>query len=171
MEIWKDIKGYEGIYQISDTGIVKRLEHNIIRADDRRLKYKEKIVAQTTEKKGYKAVKLCVNCVGKTFKVHRLVAGAFLKNLNSNFDQVNHKDGDKTNNNVWNLEWIDQTGNINHSLYAGLRYTRKVECIETGEVFISTREAGRGNKSCHKDIIRSCKTGCQSKRKHFRYVS
>lgn len=103
MEEWRDIKEYEGLYQISNYGRVKKL-----------LKYgKEKIQIAATDKDGYKIIRLWNGNKLKTHKVHRLVATAFLKNPN-NYPQVNHKDEDKSNNRVSNLEWMTLKRNINY---------------------------------------------------------
>lgn len=115
-EIWKDIEGYEGIYQVSNLGRVKSLN----RRDRLNRYWKEKIMKLHRDKKGYMRVDLC-KC-GKQFKslkVHRLVAKAFIPNPH-NKGQVNHIDGVKNNNLVENLEWSTQEENIQHSFDMGL---------------------------------------------------
>lgn len=112
-EIFVDIKGYEGLYQISNFGNVKSLGNE--------KKRKEKIIKQGQSKKGYLFVNLYKNGKGKIYQVHRLVAIAFIENPN-NFLQVNHKDEDKTNNVVENLEWCDAKYNNNY----GSRITKSV---------------------------------------------
>lgn len=97
-EIWKDIEGYEGKYQVSNTGEVKSLNY--------RGSGKTKLLRQTADKDGYKCVIFCKNGKVKGYKVHRLVAIAFIPNPNS-LPIINHKDEDKTNNCVDNLEWCD----------------------------------------------------------------
>ena len=101
-EIWKDIKNYEGLYQISNLGRVKSLWYG-----------REKILIPVKLKNGYLRVILCKNGILKTYYVHRLVAEAFLDNPN-NLPQVNHKDENKQNNNVENLEWCTNEYNINY---------------------------------------------------------
>ena len=107
MIIWKDIKGYEGVYQVSNAGLVKSLGNDFAR--------KEKILKPITSKKGYLSVNLYKKNVMKKFKVHRLVAEAFVPNP-YNFSQVNHKHhGGKEallNNHSDNLEWC--TDGMNH---------------------------------------------------------
>lgn len=97
-EIWKDIKGYENKYQISNLGRVKALDY-------RRTK-KEKIL-DSRNNKGYKAIALWNNGKRRVFLIHRLVANAFIPNPNK-FPQINHKDENKLNNSVDNLEWCTQ---------------------------------------------------------------
>lgn len=97
IEIWKDIDGYEGKYQVSNLGRIKSLK-------DRYGNTIEKILKPGKIKNGYLIVILCKNGTKKTSKVHRLVANAFIPNTN-NFRCVNHKDENKENNCVENLEW------------------------------------------------------------------
>ena len=116
MEIWKDIPGFEGYYMVSNYGRVKsvsRIIHNEgNRGNNKYSHYKGKMLAYGKRTKGYVGVCLTVNCKQKSFPVHRLVAMAFLPNPN-NLQQVNHKDEDKTNNRVDNLEWCDCQYNVN----------------------------------------------------------
>lgn len=106
MEIWKDIEGYEGLYQVSNEGRVKSLRNNKILKPSNLEKYP--IVIFSVDGKRF----------GK--KVHRLVAEAFIPNP-QNLPQVNHKDENKTNNNVQNLEWCDQ----NYNNHFGTKYERQ----------------------------------------------
>lgn len=105
IEIWKDIPGYEGRYQVSNTGEVKSLNYNS--------SGKSKLLKQIADKKGYKRVGLCKNGKRKHYSVHRLVAIAFLPNPN-NLPQVNYKDENKANNCVDNLEWCNAKYNNNY---------------------------------------------------------
>ena len=96
IEVWKDIKGYEGLYQVSNIGRVKSLTRTNCR--------KENILKQTNRGNGYYCVSLSKNNIVKTFCVHRLVAEAFIPNPN-NFPCVNHINEDKLDNRVENLEF------------------------------------------------------------------
>ena len=101
-EIWKDIEGYDGLYQVSDKGRVKSVKFG-----------KEKILKPGRDKDGYLLVILSKNGERNTYRVHRLVAQAFLPNPND-LPQINHKDEVKTNNSVQNIEWCDQKYNHNY---------------------------------------------------------
>jgi len=100
MEIWKDIEGYEGKYQVSNLGNVRNNRGNMY------LK---------THNKGYLQIELSDGVNKKTYLVHRLVALAFIDNPN-NLPFINHKDENKQNNRVENLEWCDQSYNVRYSL-------------------------------------------------------
>ena len=101
-EIWKDIIGYEGLYQVSNLGNVKSLKNN-----------KEKIINGGITTKGYKQVELYNKCKCKRHYVHRLVAKIFISNPN-NYPIVNHKDENKLNNCVDNLEWCTNQYNLTY---------------------------------------------------------
>lgn len=105
IEIWKDIPGYEGKYQVSNTGEVKSLNYNGTG--------KAKLLKQLDNRYGYLRVTLFKNGKRKWFRVHRLVAMTFLPNPN-NYREVNHKDENKYNNNVDNLEWCNAKYNMNY---------------------------------------------------------
>ena len=100
-EVWKDIVGYEGLYQVSDKGRVRSLKFG-----------KERILRSRRDGCGYLQVILCKNGEMKTFRIHRIVAQAFILNPN-NLPEVNHKDENKINNSVENLEWCDRKYNNN----------------------------------------------------------
>lgn len=118
MEVWKDIVGYEGLYQVSNLGRVKSLKRN--KANNYG-KVPERVLKQQINKKsgGYSQASLCKEGKYKVFFIHRLVARAFIHNPD-NKPVVNHKDGNKHNNCVGNLEWCTQKENVLHSFVTGL---------------------------------------------------
>ena len=110
-EIWKDIKDYEGCYQVSNLGRIKSLERKVRGKSPQSLqivKEKIRVLSHTTE--GYTYVVLAKNGKNKTFLVHRLVAEAFIPNPN-NLKCVNHKDENKQNDCADNLEWCTYSYN------------------------------------------------------------
>ena len=113
-EVFEDLKGYEDSYQISDFGRIftkRRLVGN-------QIYYGRELIPKIT-KDGYLKVTLCKNGKSKKFYLHRLVALQFIDN-NTNLPQVNHKDGNKLNNIVTNLEWCTKIENQNHAVRTGL---------------------------------------------------
>ena len=102
-EIWKDIKGYEGLYQVSNFGKIKSLTKKIVQKK-REFYKKETILNGYSRKDGYLMVNLFKNQKCRHFLIHRLVATAFISNP-ENKPTINHIDANKTNNVVSNLEW------------------------------------------------------------------
>lgn len=107
MEQWRDVAGYEGIYQVSDQGRVKRVDRG-------------NTMKPVPTKDGYLRVKLCKDGVQWSTTVHRLVAAAFVENKECK-PEVNHKNGDKTDNRAANLEWVTHHENVMHACSTGLR--------------------------------------------------
>lgn len=102
-EIWKYIEGTEQKYMISNYGNVKSL-----------CNHKERLLTITTQKSGYNYVMLQINGKAKNYRLHRLVAMAFVPNPNG-YKEINHIDGDKANNRADNLEWVTRKYNCNYS--------------------------------------------------------
>lgn len=109
MEEWRDVVGYEGLYQVSNAGAVKSLP----RVDYANRKLKGKVLKLRKDKNGYIISTLYKDGIRKDHSVHRLVASAFIENPD-NFPQVNHKDENPGNNNVTNLEWCTNKYNSNY---------------------------------------------------------
>lgn len=118
-EIWKDIEGYEGLYQISNLGRVKSLGRYINKLSGN-IWTDEKIKKSYTDRDGYYRVNLYKDSKIQTYMIHRLVALAFIPNTKDK-PQVNHIDGNKENNNVSNLEWCTSKENNIHALKNKLR--------------------------------------------------
>ena len=129
--IWKDIEGFEGRYQVSNLGEIKILKNN----KKKKLKYSGE----------YVRVNLTDDTTNYTKYVHRLVAQAFLPNP-LNYKEVNHKDENKSNNCVWNLEWCDRIYNNSYGTLPTRRreaYGIKIKNLTTGKVYLAIREASR----------------------------
>lgn len=116
-EIFRDVKGYEGHYEVSNFGRVRSTSYKGV-----------KILTPSKTKRGYLNVIFCINQKKEHKLVHRLVAEAFIDNPNS-LKTVNHKNGNKSNNNVENLEWCSQEDNNKHAKENGLlqRYEDRPE--------------------------------------------
>jgi hypothetical protein len=132
MEIWKDIEGYEGYYQVSNNGKVKSLNRTVIRPSygGCKLSVKEKILKDAYAS-GYRNVVLCKNEKQTNRRVHILMAKAFLPNP-YNLSDVNHINGIKNDNRLENLEWVSHRENCTHacpkrkktSKYIGVYYNK-----------------------------------------------
>lgn len=143
-EIWKDITGYEGYYQVSNYGFIKSLE----RKDRLGRVVKEKIRKSCKNNPGYLFVPLSKEGKAKNGSIHRLVAQAFIPNP-ENKPEVNHKNGIKTDNRVQNLEWSTPKENIEHSYLLGLQSSKKGEksgnCKLTEKQVLAIRRLHRMN--------------------------
>ena len=163
IEKWKPIDGFEGLYEISNLGRVKSLNYG-----------KEKILKpQNNGKGGYLYVELWKNGKGKKFRVHRLVASAFLPNPEG-FEQVNHINEDKTNNIVSNLEFCDAKYNNNYGTRTKRSAAALSKVVEASRFsdfreiclrFPSTMEAGRNDYK--QSAVAACCRGCYCSRGNF----
>ena len=153
-EIWKDIKDYEGLYQVSNFGRVKSLKRKWV--------IKDKILKPTKNRNGYIMIILCKKSMKKNILLHRLVAEAFIPNTD-NLPQVNHKDEQKNNNVVSNLEWCDAKYNNSYGTKLNrysLKRSKPVLQYDLQGNFIkewaSAMECGR-NGFQQGNIIRCCR--------------
>jgi hypothetical protein len=165
METWKDVKSFEGIYQINNLGIVRRISY-----PDSGNKGKYKVpyyLKSRKDKDGYLKYTLCNKEINKNFSSHRLVALHFIENP-LNKKEVNHKNGVKDDNRVENLEWVTQSENRQHCLkYLNpklrnnklskktFQYDLQMNLIN---VFPSAKEAGR-QTGIHQGHISECCRG------------
>lgn len=142
-EIWKDIKDSEGLYQVSNLGRVRSLNHR------NRPGY-IKIMSPYVTKGGYYHLRIRKHGhIIRHVSIHRLVAETFIPNPN-NFSQVNHKDENKKNNKVENLEWCSGSYNLHYGTCIdriksshAKKHGKPVRCIETGECFYTVMDASR----------------------------
>lgn len=133
-EIWKDIVGYEGKYQVSNLGRVKSLNYGRT-GKEKVLKYEDN--------NGYLRVNLCKNCKVKHYRIHRLVAQAFIPNPD-NLPVINHKNEIKTDNRVQNLEWCTSQYNStynNQHIKRGIKLKKKRACYKNG-ILIKVYDSG-----------------------------
>lgn len=176
MEIWKDVKGYENLYQVSNKGRVKTLykpDQGCSTLDENNIKK----IGDVTKHKGYCLVQLYKDGKKKMARVHRLVAEAFIPNP-MNYPQVNHIDGNKTNNCVENLEWCSGKHNMEHAAKhhllgdAKLKKTRKIQQLTLdGEViatYKSIRQAALAN-NISRDAVTYCVKGLQKSTRGFMF--
>lgn len=151
-EKWKDIKNYEGLYQISNLGRVKKInKSNII------------ICKPSIDTSGYKQIVLTKNKKRKSYKIHRLIAQAFIPNPN-NLPQINHKDENKLNNDVSNLEWCTLQYNCNygsrnyrctrHRQHRVQQYNKQNNLVRE---YLSLKEAEKITKIKYQQISRCCR--------------
>ena len=123
-EVWLNIKGYEGHYQVSSSGRVKSLSRVVECRKGVFVNKKERILSDWNCGKGYRKVKLSKDSAEKSIRVHRLVAETFLSNPEAK-SEVNHKNGIKDDNRVENLEWATGSENVLHSLANNLKIPQK----------------------------------------------
>lgn len=167
-EVWKDIKGYESLYQISNMGRVKSIErvqpHNHSKNGYKRIVVK---ILKQSLRRGYLKVNLYRNKKRKDVTVHRVVAEMFISNL-ENKPTVDHISTIKTDNRVCNLRWATQREQLNDNKITRVRrleaqkkatnsLKKRVRCITTNEEFESIADGARKYKIDGKSIINCCK--------------
>lgn len=120
MEIWKDIPSWEDKYQASNIGRIRSKDRLVRQHHNSTQLKKGKILSLSKDKIGYLCCALSVNNVLHSYKVHRLIALTFLGFPEKGYYEINHKDCNKTNNKIENLEWSNRSLNINHAIKKGL---------------------------------------------------
>ena len=163
IELWKPIPGYEGLYEVSSKGKIRKLWKNSY-----------KIKSQDTLR-GYKKVTLFKNQVGKRFQVHRLVAQAFIPNP-LKLPQVNHKDENPSNNNVENLEWCTGLYNMRYGTAIKRQVEKRSKAVVQTDLegnfineFSSTQEAA-AKLGLSQGLIVSCCNGGYWRDRHTKYI-
>ena len=178
-EYWRPVVGYEGLYEVSNFGRVRSLDRWVKGRNGSVRLCKGRILKPFTTKNGYLKVSLCKNGKVKTFKVHRLVVEAFLeipeelKHLKgTRYLQVNHKDENKQNNNVENLEFCDAKYNTNYGTRNERDAKKKSKPVLQYDLegnfireWVSTREAGRNG--FNQSAVAACCRGELKKYKDF----
>lgn len=152
--MWKPVKNYEGLYEVSDSGEIRSLPRNGTAKHAR-------AISQRIHKTGYMYCCLNKGNKQKNFQVHRVVAESFIPNP-QNKPQVNHKNGSKIDNRVDNLEWVSQNENALHSFQklghkASKHGMKPIMCIETGVIYESRRDAERRLEMSNGSILHALK--------------
>ena len=137
MESWKEVNGYEGLYWVSTQGHVKNRHGRVLIPEIRN---------------SYYSVDFFKDGKRRKYRIHRLVAQAFIPNPD-NLPQVNHKDEDKLNNCVDNLEWCDNTYNTHYSKHQDL----SIYCFDLDQYFRSASEAAVHTGACRTSIVKACR--------------
>lgn len=141
--LWRPVVGFEGYYEVSNSGEIMSLERTIIVSGHSR-RLKEKVLKPKINNDGYVHVQLSKNSLYSTFTVHRLVAEAFLE-MPDDKNFVNHINGNKLDNNVDNLEWVTRSENMRHAVRLGLcsKRNRRIRVLDkcTGAKYDSIKEA------------------------------
>lgn len=135
-ELWKGIRGYEGLYEVSSKGRIRSLDRIVYQGEKPR-HIKGRLIKGWNNGSGYFVVSLCKLGQRKVHYIHRLVADHFLENPH-NMPEVNHIDYDKSNNNLDNLEWVSRLDNIKHSVIH--MYKPHQSSTNTGCSYITKRK-------------------------------
>lgn len=148
-EIFKDILGYEGLYQVSNMGRVKGCERVILMKNGTLRYIEEKIITPKKRPRGYAFVALSKNATKKIHSVHQLVAKTFIKNPKKHKD-INHINGNKVDNRVVNLEWVSQYENMQHAIKTGLVNNNGSNCktskLKEQDVILIREYSEKGKK-------------------------
>lgn len=144
-ETWRPVKGYESFYEVSDLGRVRSLSRTIVKKNGVKQNKVGKLLKPCKSGNGYYYVVLTKNSHSKSKRIHILVAKAFIPNP-ENYQQVNHLDGDKSNNKLSNLEWCTPHQNQYHAVTTGLFHNPVILQFKGGKLigaYHSTRDAAK----------------------------
>lgn len=121
-EVWKDVPGMEEYFQVSDAGRIRSKDRVCLRSDTLTpVSFRGKVLTGVKNRSGYLIIRTSISAEKITLRPHRIVAGVFVPNP-ENKPQVNHLDGDKSNNSAANLEWVTNSENQLHAIASGLKY-------------------------------------------------
>ena len=140
--MYKSIKGYEGIYEVSELGKIRSINRIVERKDGRNIHYKGKDLTPSIDGGGYAVVILSKNGISKVMKVHRLVAEAFLPN-HDNLPEVHHKNHDRKDNRVHNLKWVTRAEQMDEHWRAAQGTKLRVVGHGIDKIFISAKAVER----------------------------
>lgn len=138
-EQWRPVPDFEEYYEVSNLGRIRSLDRDYVNAAGRNRRVKGRIIVLVNKPSGYKGVCLCVGGKQTGKNVHRLVAMAFIGPPPFVKAEVNHKDGNKSNNHYSNLEWCSRAENVQHAVDTGLMPTRNLDHL---------RRFGEDNPAC-----------------------
>lgn len=165
-EVWLPVVGYEGKYEVSNTGLVRSVDREVFnRGSGRAYTLKGQALKVKKDRDGYLIVSPCVDGVNKYLRVHRVVASAFLSNP-ENKAHVNHINGDKSDNSVSNLEWVSHVENMRHAKHNGLLSTKGRAVIGTSlcgvevryESVMDAHRSGHSRNGIHQCLCGNYKT-------------
>lgn len=171
IEIWKDIKDWEGLYQVSNLARVRSVERVVQFGNQKRL-VKSQILKQTLTKNGYLSVTLCNRKITKRCYIHRLVAQAFIHNDNPlKKTEIDHKNRIKTDNRIENLRWVDRPEQLENRDIS--KYTKPVIQLTLNNEFVnkfdSISEASR-QTGINDECIRQCYHGKRKSAGGYRWI-
>ena len=166
MEIWKDITGYEGYFQVSNLGNFRSLDRIIKYKNSGTRLYPGKPLLKETTLDGYQRIVLMKEAIKRRFMCHRLVAQEFIPNP-ENKPFINHINGNKSDNRAENLEWCTQSENELHSFrtlgntMASKTYPKRIKCVETDTIFPSMLQTINwiGNNACIEGLKKAINAG------------
>lgn len=180
-EIWKAVEGYGGNYQVSSLGRIRSIDRAVKQKNkygkDGIHRYKGNMLKLFPDKDGYLLCTFRYRQSQKQVRVHRIVAEAFLPRIEGK-NVVNHKDGDKTNNAIENLEWCTVLENNRHRCKelgfkpqkANFAPQRKVKCIELNRIYDGVNIAGKSVGTSGGNISFAAHKGCRAGGYHWEYV-